>query len=526
MPVFGKSFVILYGTISLSIYKRLTNKNMKNLFKNNLIRICFCSILTIALYMDSAVQESVSKPMYFPIQDSVIVAASSRYKNASLIRRMLVGTNYRKEWSTPVKMPVFRLPLSGLVVKELGGGQQTKSLKLEDKDGKDWVLRTVDKDVTLAMPENLRGTVAQNIVQDMISAAYPYAPLTVSHLAKAIGVTAPDPILYYVGSDAKLGEFQPVFTGKVCFLEEKEPTKSPKDDTESTEDVEEEILEENDRIILQREVLKARLLDMLIADWDRHADQWRWGEVDSTNAKYYYAIPRDRDQAFFMANGIIPKVGKFISMHHINWFKNKSVGLKQLNYKSWKFDRLFLNGLDASEWQNTTKEFQRNLSDAVIAAAVKKLPPEIYKISGKKIESKLISRRNSLLENVMKYYEYISVGVTINGSQEKERFHVMGDNEKIVVSMYRFEKKLQKEVKIYQRSFTPKETYAIYLMGYAEDDIFFVDESVRSKIKLYIYGDEGADTFQVKGDIRNYIYDLKKEKNNLESTNNSKVKLR
>ena len=34
-----------------------------------------------------------------------------------------------------------------LPLKELGGGQQTKSLRLLDKNGQEWVLRTTDKDV-------------------------------------------------------------------------------------------------------------------------------------------------------------------------------------------------------------------------------------------------------------------------------------------------------------------------------------------------------------------------------------------
>ena len=44
-------------------------------------------------------------------------------------------------------------------------------------------------------------------------------------------------------------------------------------------------------------LLRARLLDMLIGDWDRHDDQWRW--VAFEEGKHdFKAIPRDRDQAF------------------------------------------------------------------------------------------------------------------------------------------------------------------------------------------------------------------------------------
>ncbi len=57
----------------------------------------------------------------------------------------------------------------------------------------------------------------------------------------------------------------------------------------------------------QEAVLRARLLDMLIADWDRHFDQWRWATRDTGQGKLYIPIPRDRDQAFFYSDGLILK---------------------------------------------------------------------------------------------------------------------------------------------------------------------------------------------------------------------------
>ena len=46
---------------------------------------------------------------------------------------------------------------------------------------------------------------------------------------------------------------------------------------------------------------------MFIMDFDRHEDQWRWATNDTGEKKTYVAIPRDRDQAFFINNGFIPK---------------------------------------------------------------------------------------------------------------------------------------------------------------------------------------------------------------------------
>jgi hypothetical protein len=54
--------------------------------------------------------------------------------------------------------------------------------------------------------------------------------------------------------------------------------------------------------------LNRRLFDILIGDWDRHEDQWRWGEFEKENGVLYRPIPRDRDQAFTKFDGLIPKM--------------------------------------------------------------------------------------------------------------------------------------------------------------------------------------------------------------------------
>src|SRR5205085_656707 len=118
---------------------------------------------------------------------SVVISASDRYKNPSGFRKTFLGSNYRQEWSTPIKLKEFNLAKEngGYKIESLGGGKQTKSLRLVDQQGKEWTLRSIDKEPENVVPETLRGTLANDIVQDLISASHPYAPLIVESLAKA-----------------------------------------------------------------------------------------------------------------------------------------------------------------------------------------------------------------------------------------------------------------------------------------------------------------------------------------------------
>ena len=64
----------------------------------------------------------------------------------------------------------------------------------------------------------------------------------------------------------------------------------------STNTMLEKLLEDNDDLVDDRAYLRARLFDMLIGDWDRHQDQWRWAEFENKGkGKTYVPIPRDRE---------------------------------------------------------------------------------------------------------------------------------------------------------------------------------------------------------------------------------------
>lgn len=412
--------------------------------------------------------------------------ASKRYHTAGLFRRVLIGANYRKVWGTPVRMPVFDLKATGMRMGALGGGQQTKSLRLKDAAGREWVLRTVDKDVTMAMPEKLRGTLAQRVVQDLISAANPYAPLVVAKLAAAVGVPAPDPQLYFVPDDPAFSPHQKLFANRICYLELRDPTIDGSE-SENSEYLQKQLSAANNVRIHQQEVLQARLLDMLIADWDRHADQWRWGVMDSGGAHTFYAIPRDRDQAFFHAGGLIPRVGKAVAMQHLNWFKKNMRGLSKLNYKSRDFDRLYLNELDSKQWEAGIRQFVGTLRNGVIDTAVGRLPPPVYQQGGAAIAAKLKSRRSSMLRPVMNYYRSLAREVQVWGSREAELFEVSNSDGRLLVQVWALDKSGNRSVVRYRRLFDATETKRVHLESLGGPDRFQIQSLPDRSPKIHIY---------------------------------------
>ncbi|MGZ3874956.1 MAG: BamA/TamA family outer membrane protein, partial [Mucilaginibacter sp.] len=231
--------------------------------------------------------------------DSVKVAIEPEYDKVTKFHRMLLGESYRKLWATPVTIKVFRLTSEkgGLKILQRGGGMQTKSLRLQDGSGQEWVLRTIQKYPEKVLPPNLRKTIAKDIVQDQISAEHPFSAIVVPPLARILYIPHANPQIVYVPDDPAFGAYRKDFANQVFLFEEREPLDAEK--TDNTGKVEKKMLDDNDTRVDQQIVLRARLLDMLLGDWDRHEDQWRWEKVQDSVGSIYEPVPRDRDQVFY-----------------------------------------------------------------------------------------------------------------------------------------------------------------------------------------------------------------------------------
>ena len=448
------------------------------------------------------------------LQDTITIHGSDRYGNASGLKQIVMGKNYRKEWNTPILMKVLHIDSEkgGLKIISLGGGKQTKSLTLRDANGKEWKLRTIDKDPANALPENFRETAAKDVAQDFISASHPYAPLTIPTLAKALDIITAHPELFFVPDDPAFGLYRDMFKNTVCMLEEKDPTRHG-EETKSTYKVFNTLVEKNTHRADQPAVLKVRLLDILIADFDRHFDQWKWATSDTGKGKLYYPIPKDRDQAYFYSDGLLMKLVTRSALPMLKGFRYNFPRVKWLSWSARDFDRLFLTGLDADEWKKSIADVQRTISDSVIREAVKKLPQEIYPMDSSVITQKLISRRNVLPKAAMHYYRYLSRRVNIVGSNQKEYFKVSSTAKGLEVKVYAREKHNDTSFVMYDRVFDRHVTKELRLYGLNDDDLFEIDSAAKSRIKIRVIGGKGNDTFNIKGSVRNYLYDMNAEGN-------------
>jgi len=422
-----------------------------------------------------------------------------------------MGANYRKEWNTPINVPVINIAAEhgGLTPVKRGGGKQTKSLRLEDPQGKQYVLRSIQKFITSkTLPGDLQSEAAADLVSDGVSASYPYAALSMAVLSEAAGVPHGNPRLVVIADDPKLGEYRSDFANMLALYEERLPDSVSKG--YDTDEVADKLENDNDNSVDQLAMLRVRILDMFVMDLDRHEDQWAWGAYDNGKGKTFFPIAKDRDQAFYINQGVLPGLVKARSLvPQLGGFKPKARSIARFNFAARNLDRFFLNGLSEEDWKNEAEKFLARMTDAVIDKAIAAQPPEIRDISGPKIAQTLKDRRNFIVADVMEYYAFISEIVSITGSDKKEVYNITkNDDGSVLVQVYKVDKGGNQSTKMYERKFLPLVTKEIRLYGMDGEDKFVV-MGKNDKIKTRLIGGGGEDMFEnASGSNRNvHIYD-------------------
>ena len=446
--------------------------------------------------------------------DTTIIAGK-QYKKSGW-HQFLWGSNYRNVWTTHVTVPVMMLDTAkgGLKPTKEGGGHQTKSLRLKNENNKEYALRSVSKTLGAVLPENFKGTFLEKQVNDEVTMSNPYGAAIVPMLAEAAKVYHTYPAYVYLPSQPALDSFNKKYGNNLYLFEQK--TDGDWSDADNlgnfseffnTDDVIKKMLESNHYSVDQKTFIRARIFDWFINDWDRHEDQWSWGERKSGDKILFVPVPQDRDQAFFKHNGVLLNVGLGAAgLNYMQSFDNNVKDIKTFTYEERNLDRFFTNEMVLSDWQTIAKDLQQLLTDTVINKAVKQLPSSIYNICGADIAAKLKKRRTHLLEWATTYYNFISKEVQIPGSKQNEVFEVNNFNDETTVKVFAKNAYKKNDSAFYSRIFNADETKEIRLFGINGNDVYNI-KGTSGKIKIRVIGGEKKDSVINESNNKVFVYD-------------------
>jgi hypothetical protein len=371
------------------------------------------------------------KDINFKNHDSVLVAASSLYE-ADNIKILIQGSQYREAWSTPVRVPIVFLDTlsGGMTIEKEGGGKQTHSLRLKAKNGIEYTLRSVNKNPSALIPNFAKTLGLENIVVDGISAQHPYAALVVAKLSDHARLIHTKPKLVFVPKQDRLKTYNDNYGNRLYLLEYETEgdvnwtSIKNVDRLVDTKDLQELKLKLKDSLLIDKKALiRARLFDFLIGDWDRHTKQWGFAIQKTEQAYLAIPIAGDRDNAFFNPEGLIPSV---LSNEHVIPelipFENDIDFMEGLVYP---FDRYFLSNTPEAVFISEAKNLKFLLTNSAIDKSLKVWPKEILSLNGKEIANKIKSRRDHLLEYAKQFkLEIDKQGIVKDALKGSENLHL------------------------------------------------------------------------------------------------------
>jgi hypothetical protein len=416
--------------------------------------------------------------------------------DTSAVHNVFMGSAYRKLWVTPIDFPVLDLATfaGGLRPVRQVGSMQSIGLALAGADGKSYTFRTSDKDPTRILPPEWKDSVPARLFQDATAANHPGVGFVVPPLAEAAGILHTTPRYVFMPDDPALGEFQGTFGGQPGTIEEyplpgKDGAPGFAGATEivSTGELWKRHLA-GTAAVDTGALLRARLFDLWIGDWDRHNKQWRW--LRRGEASAFEPLPEDRDQAFSRFEGLLLSMARATHPKFMDWTDHYE-NFEGFMAQGSEVDRWLLSATDRQAFAETAADLVAHLTDAVIDDAVKRLPPEWYAIDGARLAAALRKRRTSLPEAAAEYYRRLARKVDVHGTDGTELARVRRvEGGRVTLELAA----PSTAVPWFRRTFDPRDTREVRLYLYAGADDVVGEGPPGGPITVRVMGGAGADS--------------------------------
>ncbi|WP_299016374.1 metallophosphoesterase [uncultured Polaribacter sp.] len=521
-----------------------------DIYKNGASKVQFYAAKDQKVVFETNVFQKDSLPKFtkFPNAKLTVKEASiyePKEANKSKIFDFLWGKRFRKYYGKKIIAPTVNLDTlyGGLTPIRKGGGNQSKSLRLLDKYGREYVMRALRKNAVQYIQavafknqyiaEEFTDTFTEDLLLDIYTGSHPYAPFTIDKLAEAIDVYHTKPILFYVPKQKGLQAYNADFGNELYMIEER--TADNHGDKKnfgfankiiSTDDLRKNLAKDEKYQLDETAYIRARLFDMLIGDWDRHQDQWRWAEFKNKDKIIYKPVPRDRDQAFsvFSDGPLLNIITAIIPA--LKGMRSYTEDLKKpenFNIAGYSLDMRFIKEADKKIWDEQVKLIQNNITDQVIESAFAKIPTEINDKTTLDIKRKLKGRRKNLQNISDKYFKYLNQFQVITGTNKDDYFDIerFSDN-KTKITGYRI-KNGEKGLIFHERTYSRNITKEIWVYGLDDKDVFVVNgKNGKSPIKIKIIGGLNSDVYEINTPKNIRIYDQKTKKNTFQTKKISK----
>lgn len=474
------------------------------------------------LFSDSIIQPGTV------IKESIY---SFESKDRSDIYNSIWGKHCRDLYYIPVTVPVIpTVELQNLSI--VSPITELHGVYVRDPKGKGYLIKPLGGTSVFLQSDffqdmyrkaDFKDTYMDKFIADAYTIINPYTFIVSNYLAKQIGLYVNNPKLYYLSQNNLLDTITggSEFDGRIVSVAEIS-SEEFRGATISSDSLLNLVETDGRTLIDQRLYIRERLFDMLIGDWNKIPENWRWRLKKNNGKDLFEPIVIDRSHAFTRVEGFMFKqMLDILSLGFITNYESEIKDVKQFNKLGFFMDVALTTGSEESLWKEEAVLLKNKLSDKVIEDAFKYLPEEIRvtKIIDQ-LKSSLKERRNTIDDIASRYYKELQYNPQIIGTSGDDSITVRKLNkDSLQIIVYN----KGKGVNILSHDYNKKYTKEIWLYGLGGNDYFTVTGKSENDIPVFFILGEGKNRFDIKENSKVRIYNYKSKNSDINKVKNAKV---
>ncbi len=469
---------------------------------------------------------SLSASIYTADDDTIPVYSEGKIRKSiysqtkaerGKLYNFLWGEHYRDKYTTPIEVRQTRL-------NDLYGGlsmvdhsPDTLGVFMKNPQGHLYLLRALGGYTTflhsgffkdIYNQKDFKETYLDDFIKDAYTITNPYAFIVSDKLAKHISLCAFDSEIYYIPPKSATDT---IFDG--TRLADRLVSISDLGngvDWSSiwTTDSLLNNIKEDKRLKIDSEIyIRERLFDMMVGDWNKANENWRWKANPGKDSSVYVFSPIviDRLHAFTKVDGFFFKgiLGMF-GLKSITNYEEKYGNLKKINGFSYALDVALIGENSRDMWLEQAKYIKENLTDDVIDEIFKYVPKEIKDTETNRIKAQLKIRRDNIVNVASAYYDILQEIPVVTGSNRRDKFVIDRNRQgNFSVRIYN-----ENDYLVFDKKYDRK-TKEIWFYGLGGDDSFVVSGEPDKAISMILVGGKGENHYKIDHGKKVTVYDYK-----------------
>ncbi|SUP54640.1 Surface antigen [Weeksella virosa] len=463
-------------------------------------------------YLAKVYDKNIPKEKVVSVVDQKNLKKSQTYET-------FFGKHYRSVFG--IEFPVETLDLQKRNIRPIRENinLQTINLRLQDNENA-FVMIPVRKSATQLIQSiaykneyvanDFENTFTEKFLNDFQTTQHPFYPLIVPNIAQLVKVNQLKSTLYYVPKQELLKEYNENFGDEIYFLEQYPVVKDTLSDFTTTEEVLRKIVENKHQKIDREQYIRARLLDMLIGDWNRNEAQWTWRKSIQGQDTIYTPYSKTREFIFPKYDGLFFNLlMRLAPFRHMENYKNQIRSVKWFNKIAYPIDMALLQNTTEEEWQKQADYLQNTINKENLEKAFAQLPKKVQSKIDYQIIETILERKEKLPEYASEYQKVLDKLVILKGTNKDEKFLVerlpKGETKVLILDK-------ENNETLFERVFDRKNTKEIRLYGMNGNDDFLQKGKGSNLIKVRMIGGVDDDTYQINTRQKTKVYDDKSNK--------------